>query len=210
MSGVGLGIKMSYLSFDGEGALGPLGLSFLGEFNTRARFKIYWFLEQTISSSSSDLWKNSSFGRDLTRVGVKMHSLQTDTMSLTNSVQYTLPSSATDSTFSEDIVYDYGGIISARVDLKRKWKNLGFGGFIEYSIADEMKVTNGNFDSTDPREKVVVIGPEIAWLQEDYSVVLYSNFVVNDDENFNLDRFSDIFYYGAGRENIGLKINYIW
>lgn len=211
MEGVGLGLKMSYLKQEnGDSALGPLGVSLEGKFLTKTRFKLLWFLEQNIASSANEQWQNSYFGRDTTTAGLKMYSIKTSRISLSNSLKYTLASESTDTTFSEDIVYQYGPTIAANIDIKANWKNFGFGGNLEYSIAGQRTVTQGNFENIDPREKIVTLEPEVAYIHNNFSVTLFSKFLLNSEEDSDLGRFSDLFNYGAGEQNIGLKINYLW
>ncbi|MCB0412911.1 MAG: hypothetical protein KDD50_01175 [Bdellovibrionales bacterium] len=212
MTGVGLGLKFSYLqNSDGKNEIGPLSISLVGKLNTPTRFRILWFAEGTFHSGEPE-GQSTFVPRDTKRLGLKMFTLKTDELVLSNSIQYTMGSEVKDETFSIPINYKYGDILSARMDLKgRVTQNIGVGGFLEYSLADELIVTSGSSSRiVNKRERIVTVGPEIGWLGSRHSFIIFSTFLLNADENFNLSRFGDILYYGSGKQNIGVKFNYNW
>lgn len=209
MTGIGLGLALSWVSINDRNEMGPLSISFQKQINTITRFKVFGFLEHSIAGDSSEISK-SSFSRDVTRLGLQMYSFKNKNINLINTLKMSLPSQALDSSLGTEVKYDYGTQYNANVKLRGIYKGFGLGSFFDYAIATEREVTNGNFKTTEPRESVVSLGFEAGYFKDNFSVILSTQKIMNKKDSIDFSRFGDLDQYGVGNSNVKLGVSLLW
>ncbi|MFK8139163.1 MAG: hypothetical protein AB8E15_12450 [Bdellovibrionales bacterium] len=209
-SGNGIGFKISVFNMDEENTvLGPLSISYDTQIKTITKFHVRAFVEHSFSADDNESWNNSEFARDITKLGMKMYSFERESISLTNSLEVTLPSTAREEVGSMPIDYQYGAIYSARMELKTKYKRLGFGSFLQYSLAEERVATSNSSRISEERARVLLFGPELSFIGDIFTLKVFSNYIVGGGDQ-SLERFGDVVEYGFGRNNLGVNLSLAW
>lgn len=210
LSGTGLGLSMGWYDIDSQKEVGPLSLSLQHQLVTSTRFRLFGFIEHSIAPTT-EMFEQSSFNRDLTKLGLKMYSFKNKNLQLINSLVITVPSSATDKRLSTPVVYDYGFQYHANATLRGLIGPFGLGGFLDYAIAEERTVTNGSFQTIEDREALPSVGIELGYFAENFNVKLSTRkALISDSQEIDYSRFGDIKDFGVGDQNLKLGVSVLW
>lgn len=206
---LGLGIEASLVEQDGKLQSGPLGLSARMRLWGARGFEIDGFGGVALNTLSSAELMNSAFGRDHYTLGISIKK-SFKKVYVENSLRYSFGGKSARTVGNISYNYDFGGVVNPLVRFGGALGAFRYGVFGEMHLADHFKYSGGNFAYDTGRYRMVSMGPEVSWIEDNFMATLAGRFLLNSSKAdvSDLSFLGDLLGTGVGQGGVELSIGY--
>ena len=102
--------------------------------------------------------------------------------------------------------YDYGNVINVKVRAGARLGNFDLGGFGEIHLADHLRVRGGAFWDDTGRCRLVSVGPELTWSNENYAISVLGRLLIDSTKDASFDTLGNLMGFGVSEGSIGTSI----
>lgn len=206
---LGLGIEASFIGRETATQTGPLSLSARMRLWSARGFDIEGWLLGSFNSLSADELKNSPIGRDVGTIGLSARK-EFKRMYIENSLSWSTPGTAKESLGQIEYTHSFGSFVNVGIHAGSGIGHLKAGGFVELALADYYRVNGGAFPFDSGRYRIYSGGPEIAWVEKDFSVGLAGRFILNATKDANYDYLGNVMGQGMAQGNLAGNLNFFF
>lgn len=205
----GFGIEASMVSRPGVTETGPLGLSAKSRVWSARGFDVGIFGALSLNVLSAEELKNSPFGRDVFTLGISMKK-NLNRFYVENLISYTFEGKSNRTLGKIDYQYSYGGVWNAKIRSGARLGRIDVGGFAELNLAEYFRVNGGAFSTDLGRYRILALGPEVAYSEEEFTVGLGGRFLIDSTRGANFDYLGDLMGPGVAQGGIQLSASYLF
>lgn len=198
---LGVGIEASMLNSDQGSQMGPLGLSARLRLWSGRGFDVAAFAQTSLNMLSADELKNSAFGRDLGTVGLSMRK-DLKILFVENFLSYSFAGTSLRQIGAVSYRYNYGGVVGASSHVGVGISKLKLGGYAEVLLANDYGIAGGAFSQDFGRFRIVSGGPEVAWVDKDFSIGVKGKFLLDSTKDANFDFLGDLMGQGVAQGSL--------
>ncbi|MBT7609409.1 MAG: hypothetical protein HN576_06620 [Bacteriovoracaceae bacterium] len=175
----GIGIDLSIINAEKDPSdvtnvdsmIGPLGLSLRKLLWTSKGFDLEAYGRIDLSSMSNEELKDSLLGRDIYKLGMTFGK-RSKVFYVENDLEYIVDSTSTQKIGNIEYRYDFGSIITARMNVGARISAFHLGGYIEMKLANNFKASGGSFYYETGRNRIVSWGPEVSFKSNGFGLRL--------------------------------------
>lgn len=202
---LGIGIEASLIGRPDATQMGPLSLSARLRLWTYRGFDIGGWGVASLNTLSSEELKNSPLGRDVTTLGLSMRK-DLKHAYVENFLSLSFPGEATARVGSIDYTHGFGQVWNVSAHAGAALSKLKLGAYAEIALADYYRVNGGAFAFDSGRYRILSAGPELSWLDRDFSVTLAGRFLLDSTRDASFDYLGNIMGQGVSQGNVSATV----